>query len=866
MSNSTKNTISTVENKFTGNKFKKEFILASLTFIFALFSNILLVKITNFPISFIGGLIFTLVLSLIFTLMFYNWKISSGVLSVLVIFSLALLVPSFRGFVGNSLRPFEGIFNDSISLLGKFSTEGFSFFKNNFTGADAKAYSFIGFSTLFINTLLSTLLIQKISTHWYPWIYTVLTLTLGIYLNISGLFIYIIPLLVVSVIMTLMSSSYLHNLFQTASPKSTNKHLGKVGIHLIFIVIISITLAAIFGKNANYNRIYSPFWQGIVDDVMTIFPSSFQNELSVNSYSIGQDGFYPLTNRLGGSIELRDQKIAELTGTAPQLLKIQSSDFYNGLSWFRTVNNPNYRYNSPFNSGSEIEVFNEPANKDFFKHLHNIGESEVFKNYSYELKPLRQGTQILFLSGTPTQLKSSRDEALLFYFNQAAMVYAKESFNNKHFYGVSTYDIDANSLGFNDYKPNISNLSELDTAAKQFASENKTLSNQKNAYKNYLQVPDSPLYKAGGSIYELAKSITAESTGPYTMSQALLSYLVNNPDFSYSLNVETPSDNVDFLDHFLSTKVGYCTYYATAMTILARLNGIPARYVEGYTLRDLSKTNGGSSSFLNSKYAHAWTEVYLNGLGWVALDPTPGYGDNSNKDNVEPTPTPSPTPEPTTTPSTEPTTENNNESTTTPSSSSSNTTSTTTLAEQDQKRSQIDLKALWSTLLIILGIVLLLLLAYLYYRYRIKFINNIHNLDFMKAKFNDRKTHANYYWNELLNLHGILNKFSIDTSMTELDLAQLLENTEIEYLNSKQDNSVDNKFKSRINWQALAKIIVENKYSRNGISDDKLQVLAHEFDVLEAFVQEELGNFNYIFKRILPPGQGKINNNEAKLK
>ena len=862
MSNTTSSNVDKeLTRNIAGNKLKKEFILASLSFIFALFSNMLLVHITNFPISWLGGLIFTLGLTLIFTLLFYNWKTSAGFLGVLLILSLALLIPSFRGFVGNSLQAFDGVFKDSANLLGKFFAEGFTFFNGNFTDADAKAYTFLGFSTLFINTILSTLLIQKISTHWYPWIYTVLILTLGIHLNIGGLFIYIVPLLAVSVIMTLRSSAYLNNLFKTASAKSTNKHLEKVGIHLIFIVIISITLSAIFGKSADYNKIYSPFWQGIVDDVMTIFPKSFQNELSVNSYSIGQDGFYPLTERLGGSVELKDQKIAEITGTAPQLLKVQSSDFYNGLSWFRTVNNPNYRYDSPFNRGSEIDVFNEPANKDFFKHLNGTGENEVFKNYSYELKPLRQGTQILFLSGTPTHLESSRDEALLFYFNQAGMIYAKESFNNEHFYGVSTYNIDANSLGFNAYEPNMSRLSELDSAAKQFAAENKTLSNQENAYQNYLQVPDSPLYQAGGTIYELAKSIAAESTGPYTTAQALLTYFVNNPEFSYSLDVETPPDNVDFLEYFLNTKVGYCTYYATAMTMMARLNGIPARYVEGYTLRDLNKSNGGNagaSSFLNSKYAHAWTEVYLNGLGWVALDPTPGYSDNSDQDVIEPTPTPSPTPEPTTTPSTEATTENN-ESTTTPSSSSSNTTSTTTDSEQNQENSRVDLKALWSILLIILGIALLLLLAYLYYRYRLRFINNIHNLDIMKTKFNDRKAHANYYWDELLNLHGILSKFSLDETMTELDLAQLLENTETEYLNSKQDNSVGNKFKSRVNWQELANIIVENKYSRNGISDEKLQVLAHEFDVLEAFVQEELGNLNYTFKRILPPEQGKIN-------
>lgn len=165
MSNTTSSNVDKeLTRNIASNKLKKEFILASLSFIFALFSNMLLVHITNFPISWLSGLIFTLGLTLIFTLLFYNWKTSAGFFGVLLILSLALLIPSFRGFVGNSLQAFDGVFKNSANLLGKFFAEGFTFFKGNFTDADAKAYTFLGFSTLFINTILSTLLIQKIST------------------------------------------------------------------------------------------------------------------------------------------------------------------------------------------------------------------------------------------------------------------------------------------------------------------------------------------------------------------------------------------------------------------------------------------------------------------------------------------------------------------------------------------------------------------------------------------------------------------------------------------------------------------------------------------------------------------------------
>lgn len=78
----------------------------------------------------------------------------------------------------------------------------------------------------------------------------------------------------------------------------------------------------------------------------------------------------------------------------------------------------------------------------------------------------------------------------------------------------------------------------------------------------------------------------------------------------------------EFLDYFiLQTRKGYCSYYATALVLLSRYEGIPARYVQGYH----AKTNGRKNMYIRSSMAHAWAEIYFDGVGWIVVDATPGY-------------------------------------------------------------------------------------------------------------------------------------------------------------------------------------------------------------------------------------------------
>jgi len=82
---------------------------------------------------------------------------------------------------------------------------------------------------------------------------------------------------------------------------------------------------------------------------------------------------------------------------------------------------------------------------------------------------------------------------------------------------------------------------------------------------------------------------------------------------------ESVNTAADFLDYLLfESQKGYCVHYATAFVLLARAQGLPARFVQGYAF---SLRNGQAD--VRSYMAHAWPEVYLDGFGWLDFEPTP---------------------------------------------------------------------------------------------------------------------------------------------------------------------------------------------------------------------------------------------------
>ena len=84
-------------------------------------------------------------------------------------------------------------------------------------------------------------------------------------------------------------------------------------------------------------------------------------------------------------------------------------------------------------------------------------------------------------------------------------------------------------------------------------------------------------------------------------------------------------DASGFLDYFLSTQQGYCTHFATAMVLFAWSEGLPARYVHGFSVA----LSGRDPVEVTANQAHAWCEIYFENVGWIPFDVTPGFNYDS---------------------------------------------------------------------------------------------------------------------------------------------------------------------------------------------------------------------------------------------
>jgi hypothetical protein len=104
-------------------------------------------------------------------------------------------------------------------------------------------------------------------------------------------------------------------------------------------------------------------------------------------------------------------------------------------------------------------------------------------------------------------------------------------------------------------------------------------------------------------------------------------------DYTYTLVV---MGSGSLLQTFLENKAGYCVHFATAATLVARLRGIPARYVTGFLYYPLSFEDTPTASSVSPERvitglnAHAWVELWLPGKGWVTFEPTPPFREEAN--------------------------------------------------------------------------------------------------------------------------------------------------------------------------------------------------------------------------------------------
>ena len=340
-----------------------------------------------------------------------------------------------------------------------------------------------------------------------------------------------------------------------------------------------------------------------VSDVSDFVRYHFQGESVSSGFSIGWSGYSPLGDRLGGDIHPDQAVVIRVRTDSPSLLMGSVYDSYDGQHWYDSGTLGNFRMNSLWwrNRRRETFALSNPRGgrkaQERYDEITTVAETMLTPNLLY---------RNYFTAGSPLswELSPSCGEV---YFNTQGETYMLEEPA-----AGATYTV----------RSRIFNTGAPDFERGLLALETVTLSQKDPYYEDILAVYGALPESLPQSVYDMAFAISEEARTPAEKAFAIEKWIREN--CSYTTTPGPVEEGRDFVDFFLETRRGYCTYYASAMTVMARCVGLPARYVTGYGLQKTPDRYTDTTSFYNylatNESAHAWSEVYLSGIGWVPFD------------------------------------------------------------------------------------------------------------------------------------------------------------------------------------------------------------------------------------------------------
>ena len=339
----------------------------------------------------------------------------------------------------------------------------------------------------------------------------------------------------------------------------------------------------------------------------------------------------PLGDRLGGDLDRSANLTLRVDSNYEVLLAGRYDDTYNGTQWYHGWQNGRFRWGSLLWRSRRSEAF---------QHKLPVGGRNAYALYDnmtriVDVEIMAQTKDYTLYAPTTAQyVNFDRRDDIYPYFNRVGELFADRYFASGTEYTVRAVQLCRDMKYFDN---NMHKLLELTAAHSDPYEEEIRL--------RYTWLPED----LPESIGALQQEITQGARNDYDAMCLIEQWLAEN--CTYNETPGTPPEGVDFVAHFLETREGYCTYYASAMAVMARTYGLPSRYVTGYGLvREGESTRHYVARELSS---HAWAEVYFHGIGWVAFDPLnwdaddladEEFGNREVTGVVSATPTPTPTP------------------------------------------------------------------------------------------------------------------------------------------------------------------------------------------------------------------------------
>lgn len=326
-----------------------------------------------------------------------------------------------------------------------------------------------------------------------------------------------------------------------------------------------------------YERVRDP-WQDIQDDVTRAFSTVRGTE------NAGPTTFFSSSLTMGGPIRLGDREVFQIESPYGRYWRAVVFDTYTGVGWLSTADE-----SADFIVG-DPRMKAMPADTNVLRQRKTITETVE----------IRLPTDNLVVAASqPVRV----NDGVSAKFNTA------RALNGEAYLDIHSLRLDR-TVKLGDKYIVVSSISAADVKSLSSAGT------QIPAYirEKYLPLPDSVTERTRA----LAETITVDAKTTYDKAQAIESYLRTH--ITYNDTVEPVPAGYDGVDYLLFERPeGYCNYYASAMAVLARSVGIPARVASGYAVGSASDDG---YYHVREANAHSWPELYFGELGWIEFEPT----------------------------------------------------------------------------------------------------------------------------------------------------------------------------------------------------------------------------------------------------
>jgi len=352
---------------------------------------------------------------------------------------------------------------------------------------------------------------------------------------------------------------------------------GTIAAVVVMVLAWGVPGAAASEQVATFWGNFSEPWERVQDTWNRLFFAS-------RYYGSAQPNMFGTAMSLGGAVRLTDRVIMDVASSAGRYWRATVYDEYDGIGWIN--NDEDMAYFEPFDQEFAAPKFSmrQVVTQTYTSYL--PGRTQLFAAAEPRGVDRRIKARTNRISGRLPE--DGRLGELL----DVSMLYARTPLESGESYVV----VSALSVAFED------SLRAAGTDYPKWVTD------------RYLQLPDSLPQR----VRDLAQEIVPDQTNPYDKAAALQDYLRQIP---YNELIESPPSDRDRVDWFLfDLREGYCDYYSSALVVMARAVGVPARLAAGYARGDW---NTDASVFrVREHHGHAWVEVFFPEYGWVEFEPT----------------------------------------------------------------------------------------------------------------------------------------------------------------------------------------------------------------------------------------------------